>query len=196
MISVYLFTAALFLTGLFRFANEEKTELFGSDEERILDYSIASGSISFYEEETEVFLSAPVFSWQVLPLDSGKITSAFGFRSDPFGTTSEVGFHNGTDIAVPMNSEVYAVSDGVVIAAEYDTVGGNYIRIAHENGFESYYGHLSYIEVSDGESVLSGQLIGLSGDSGKTTGPHLHFGLYYEKNPVDPDVYLNLEKYT
>ena len=87
-----------------------------------------------------------------------------------------------------------SVSSGIVCFAEYDEVGGNFVKIDHGNGFKSYYGHLSEIKVNVGEKITVGQVIGLSGDSGKVTGPHLHFGLYYNDIPVDPDVYFNITK--
>ena len=102
--------------------------------------------------------------------------------------------HSGMDIAVGMGTEVYSIFTGVVVSAKYDDVGGNFIKIDHGNGFESYYGHLSEFKVNEGQKVSAGQVIGLSGDSGKVTGPHLHFGLYYNGAPVDPDVYLNITK--
>lgn len=192
-ITVYLFTASVFLTALWRFSNEEKLKMLSADEERISSFAVVSDSVTFYGETKDVFSYVPVFTECFLPLDSGNVTSDFGYRSDPFGKKSAPDFHSGMDIATELNSDVRAVSSGVVVTAAYDEIGGNYIKISHDNGFVSYYGHLSDIRVAEGEEVYGGQIIGLSGESGKVTGPHLHFGLYYKDNPVDPDVYLNFE---
>lgn len=191
-IIVYLFTASLFLTALWRFSNEEKLKMSAHDEDRIAEFSLVTGDIFFYGDDIDVFSTVPTFSECILPLKSGNITSEFGYRSDPFKIALS-DFHSGIDIATALNSDVRSVADGEVVAAGYDDIGGNYIKILHENGFVSYYGHLSRIDVEIGEEVSVGQIIGLSGESGKVTGPHLHFGLYYENVPVDPDVYLNFE---
>ena len=192
-ITVYLFTAAVFLTALWRFSREEKLKMLSQDEDRISSIAVVSESVNFYGETAEVFLYLPVFTECCLPLDSGNITSSFGYRDDPFGETPETDFHSGIDIAADTETSVKAISGGIVVAATYDDIGGNYIKISHDNGFVSYYGHLSDIQVFEGEEVSAGQIIGLSGESGKVTGPHLHFGLYYKNKPVDPDVYLNFE---
>ncbi len=191
-IIVYLFTASLFLTALWRFSTEEKLKMAVHDEDRISEFSLVTGDIFFYGDTDDVLSAFPTFSECILPLESGNITSDFGFRSDPFNVSS-TDFHSGIDIATELDSIVKAVASGEVITAEYDDVGGNYIKILHDNGFISYYGHLSQIDVKAGEEVSVGQMIGLSGESGKVTGPHLHFGLYYNNAPVDPDVYMNFE---
>lgn len=195
MIALYLFTASLLLTGIWRFSAEERLASVEKDSERLSQISFISTNLYFHEKSVETFSSMPVFEDYVLPLDSGNITSYFGFRNDPFSKEASTDFHKGLDIAVENGTKIIAVYNGVVSAAEYDDVGGNYVKIDHGNGFESYYGHMSELNVSVGEKVLAGQVIGLSGASGKVTGPHLHFGLYYKGVPVDPDVYLNFENW-
>ena len=194
MIILYLFTAALVLVGIKRFSVEEQISVLPVDGDRVSDYSLVAEKIVVYEDAAEVFSFAPVFNGNSLPLSDGKMTSDFGYRTDPFG--DEQIFHSGTDIAVPLNTDVYAVCEGVVVYAGYDEIGGNSVRIRHGNGFESYYGHLSEFTVSVGDEISEGQRIGSSGDSGKVTGAHLHFGLFYKGSPVDPEVYLNFDKYS
>lgn len=194
MIIVYLFTAALFLAGLKRFSVEEKLAMLPEDGDRISSYGLVAEKVSVYDDSIAVFSYSPGFTSSCLPLSEGQITSSFGYRTDPFGSANV--FHSGTDIAVPINSEVYAVGSGTVIYAGYDDIGGNSIRISHGNGFESYYGHLSEICVSVGDEVAEGEIIGKSGESGKVTGAHLHLGLFYNDVPIDPEVYLNLKKYS
>ncbi len=190
LIIVYLFTASVFLTGLWRFSQNEKIHVLENDYERLESIAVIVEDI--YYNEAENCLSETVFEECFLPLQFGTVTSGFGYRNDPFGAEAKKTLHSGIDIAVDMNSEIFSVFGGTVVSAEYDEIGGNYIRIDHHNGFESYYGHLSQIKVNEGEKVSAGQIIGYSGDSGKVTGPHLHLGLYYNGNPVDPDVYLNI----
>ncbi len=190
LIIVYLFTASVFLTGLWRFSQNERIYALENDYERLESIAVIVEDI--YYNETKSCFSETVFKECFLPLQFGTVTSGFGYRSDPFGTETKQTMHSGIDIAVSMDSAVFSVFGGTVVSAEYDDVGGNFIKIDHNNGFESYYGHLSQFKVSEDEKVSAGQIIGYSGDSGKVTGPHLHFGLYYKGNPVDPDVYLNI----
>ena len=141
----------------------------------------------------ETFLSASeMFSEYALPV-SGTVTSGFGYRNDPFGS-EEAQMHSGIDIAAQTGTEIYAFCSGTVTACKYSEIGGNYIQILHDNGFYSYYGHLSELLVSEGETVSTGQLIALSGQTGKVTGPHLHFQLTYNGRAVDPTVFIVPEK--
>lgn len=134
-------------------------------------------------------ISTEVFAGFQAPL-TGKITSRYGYRSDPF--TGETKYHRGVDIAVPAGTEVRAAAGGTVTVSAYGSVGGNYVIIAHENGTQSYYGHLQTRTVSKGDFVKQGQIIGLSGATGKVTGAHLHFQLTYRDRTVDPQKYVDL----
>lgn len=140
-------------------------------------------------KEVEVFFELPQESTQTVfrsfqaPL-TGKITSGYGFRTDPF--TGEDSYHNGIDIAAREGTEVKAAQKGTVTASTYDNTGGHYVILSHENGCESYYGHLQTRTVSRGDTVEKGDVIGLSGKTGKVTGPHLHFQLTYGGRTVDP----------
>lgn len=192
-ILIYLFTASLFLTSLWRFSNEEKQKMLLQDSDRLTEFSLMAENVYFNDICEPVLLEIPTFMDCILPLESGNITSDFGYRKDPLNDSGKIEVHNGIDISVKKNSEVYAIANGIVINAEYDDIGGNYIKISHDNGFVSYYGHLSSIKVEKGEEVSVGQVIGLSGESGIVTGPHLHFGFYYKNTPVDPNVYLDFE---
>lgn len=134
-------------------------------------------------------VASSVFSEFQAPL-TGRISSRYGYRSDPF--TGETKYHRGVDIAVPAGTEVRAAAGGTVTASAYGSVGGNYVIITHENGTQSYYGHLQTRTVSKGDSVERGQIIGLSGATGKVTGAHLHFQLTYNDRTVDPQKYVDL----
>lgn len=118
----------------------------------------------------------------------GYITSGFGGRASPFGRGGD--FHNGVDIKVPMASPVYAAGAGRVVEA--DTMAGYGLRIvvAHDYGLETVYAHLKKVEVKPGQPVKRGQLIGLSGNSGRTTGAHLHYEVHAGGTPVNPRQYM------
>lgn len=116
------------------------------------------------------------------------VTSGFGSRIDPL-TLSEVDYHTGIDLRAKVGTPVYALFDGTVISAGYGTLSGYYIRIEHGDGIVSYYAHLSEIQCKAGQKVSQNEQIALSGESGtQITGPHLHFGLYIDGVPVDPEV--------
>ncbi len=136
------------------------------------------------EEET-----VTVFTEFEAPL-KGTVSSAYGYRKDPF--SGDTGYHKGVDVAVPKGTEVKAAQGGLVSASAYNGIGGNYIVIDHGNGTSSYYGHLQTRTVSVGDTVEQGEIIGLSGDTGRVTGPHLHFQLTYNERTVDPQKYIDL----
>jgi len=104
-------------------------------------------------------------------------------------------FHTGLDLAAPTGTQVLAAADGVVVAAASGKVGyGNYIVLAHAGGVETLYGHLSVIRVAVGDNVKQGQVIGLEGSTGFSTGPHLHFEVRVNDKLLDPLVYLQKAK--
>lgn len=119
----------------------------------------------------------------------GELTSDFGYRSSPFGRSRET-FHNGIDIACNVGCEVLAAGDGVVTKAGWEGVYGRAIVIDHGYGLKTMYGHNSRLMVQEGEQIYKGQVIALSGNSGRSTGPHLHFTLMRYGQALDPLVYL------
>jgi len=118
------------------------------------------------------------------PLRNYRITSRFGTRNDPI--TGQLSMHQGIDLAAPEGTEVYAVADGIVTAAGFDPIYGNYIIISHNNNYSSLYGHLQRIEAVLRSEVKSGTLIGRVGSTGQSTGPHLHFELRQGGRAFDP----------
>lgn len=120
------------------------------------------------------------FIWPV----RGVISSPFGPRIHPiYGIPS---FHTGIDIAVPEGTAVRAAAGGVVTFSGWQEGFGLLVTIDHGNGYETYYGHLSKLLVTAGQSVSAGDVIALSGNTGLSTGPHLHFEVRYLGTPVDP----------
>ncbi len=120
---------------------------------------------------------------------SGVLTSPFGMRHDPF--TGIVTFHNGIDLANVMGTPVHAAMGGKVVYLGMNRGYGRFILIDHGGGFQTLYAHLSKWLVTRGEYVRTGQEIGQMGDTGYSTGPHLHFTIYKNGVPVNPLAYLS-----
>jgi len=126
-----------------------------------------------------------LFIWPI----TGKRSSGFGWRNDPF--TGMRSFHAGLDISVPTGTPVKASADGKVSATGYNTVYGNFLIISHGNDYQTMYAHLSRILAKNGASVSQGTIIARSGNSGRSTGAHLHFSVYKNKRAINPLEVLN-----
>jgi murein DD-endopeptidase MepM/ murein hydrolase activator NlpD len=122
----------------------------------------------------------------------GKINNEFGFRRNPFGGRAYE-FHPGMDIDGERGDLVTASANGTVIKAGYTGGYGNMVEIDHGNGIHTRYGHMSKLDVSAGDTVTRGQLIGEIGSTGRSTGPHLHFELRYNDKPINPRHFLKPE---
>lgn len=118
----------------------------------------------------------------------GIVTGGFGERVDPLN--GEGAFHSGMDISAPAGTPVYAPADGMVFASGADSGYGNAVLIDHGFGITTKYGHLSRADVVIGQEVKRGQLIGAVGETGRTTGPHLHYEVHIHETPVNPAKYL------
>lgn len=122
---------------------------------------------------------------------SGRVTSRFGGR---WGT-----LHAGIDIAMPTGTEVKSADGGTVISVGYKGALGKYIDVRHDNGYITRYQHLSWYDVERGQKVKKGQYIGKSGNTGNSTGPHLHFAVYHgsresdttHANAINPEKFIN-----
>ena len=122
----------------------------------------------------------------------GKINNEFGFRRNPFGGRSYE-FHAGMDIDGERGDLVVAPANGTVIKASWSGGYGNMIEIEHAPGLSTRYGHLSKLEVNEGDTVTRGQLIALVGSTGRSTGPHLHYELRLNDKPINPRHFLPQE---
>lgn len=98
--------------------------------------------------------------------------------------------HTGIDILLPVGTPVYASSNGKVVKASTINGYGTRVKIQHKNGLETIYAHLSKMTVKKNQIVKQGDLIGYSGNSGSSYGPHLHFGMYKDSRMVDPKKYI------
>ena len=132
---------------------------------------------------------APSSSGWVKPLKSYTITSAFGKRVHPVLGYERM--HEGVDMAAPKGTPIYAAKSGKVTVASYQKGGaGNYVVINHGDGFTSIYMHMTNYIVSKGQHVKAGQVIGYVGSTGISTGNHLHFGIAYKGEYVNPMKYI------
>lgn len=119
----------------------------------------------------------------------GKINNEFGFRRNPFGGRSYE-FHAGMDIDGERGDIIVAPANGIISAAGWKGGYGYMIEIDHGNGLTTRYGHLSKLEVKEGDPIQRGQLIGFVGSTGRSTGPHLHYELRLEDKPINPRRFL------
>ncbi len=126
-----------------------------------------------------------------LPLDwplEGRLTGSFGDRLDPF--KGEGAFHAGLDISSFYGAPVRAAAPGVVLSATRESGYGMAVMLDHGRGVHTYYAHLSGFNVTPGQVVLGGEIIGYVGRSGRSTGPHLHYEVRIQNTPVNPSRFL------
>ena len=121
------------------------------------------------------------------PIDGARLTSPFGPRKHPILGYSRM--HQGIDFAAPICTPIYAAGDGVIEKAEVKGGYGNYILIHHDDGYDTAYAHLQAFanELKPGDRVRQGQVIGMVGTTGLSTGPHLHYEVHVNEVAVDPD---------
>jgi murein DD-endopeptidase MepM/ murein hydrolase activator NlpD len=116
---------------------------------------------------------------------NGGIAASFGWRTNPWPE-----FHKGLDLEANYGTPVHATAAGTVASAGWDGGFGIKVDIDHGNGYHTWYAHLSRASVNPGQQVTKGQLIALSGSSGSSTGPHLHYQLMHDGQPIDPEPFL------
>ena len=124
----------------------------------------------------------------LVPCKYTRVTSAFGYRWHP--TTGEWSMHKGVDLGASKGTPIYASRSGTVSTATYHTTAGNYVTINHGDGYSSTYMHMTHYVVKRGQYVEAGQLIGYVGSTGRSTGPHLHFGIIRNGEYVNPMDYI------
>lgn len=143
--------------------------------------------INFYESQAAQLAStptiAPAVGWQ---------TADFGWRTDPFTQMQQ--FHNGVDIAASIGNPVVATADGIVLTENQDKIFGRSILISHGRGLTTFYGHLNKFLVRIGQKVKRGETIAELGNSGKATGPHVHYEIHLNDKAVNPYYYMLEER--
>jgi murein DD-endopeptidase MepM/ murein hydrolase activator NlpD len=128
---------------------------------------------------------------QYIPLGrpvQGTITSRFGKRKDP--VNKKKGFHTGVDFRGKRGEKIYATADGIVQKAFVNGGYGKYLSIGHGNGYTTNFAHLQTFLVKKGARVERGRLIGLVGNTGRSTGPHLHYEIKLDKKPINPQKFM------
>jgi len=120
----------------------------------------------------------------IRPVNGGYLNAGFGYRIDPFDRVNR--FHYGQDITTAMNSPIYAPADGVVKIARYMGGFGKSIKIDHGFGYTTFYAHLSKFNIERGKHIKRGDIIGYVGNTGRSTGPHLHYEVHYYGKPQNP----------
>ena len=122
----------------------------------------------------------------IRPVKGGYLNSSFGYRKDPIDNVTR--FHQGQDITVKSGTPIHSPADGIVKRAYYAGGFGNHIKLDHGNGYTTLFAHLSKIKVKHGQKVSRGEVIGLTGNTGRSTAPHLHYEIHHygeSKNPLD-----------
>ncbi len=147
--------------------------------------NIAVAMLSQLLKERETVQKALPYYW---PLAGGHFTSFFGGRISPFGSSQD--YHTGVDIANVTGTPIYAAADGSVIRCGYSGGYGLSVEISHPYGFQTLYGHMSSLLTTCGKYVRKGQQIGRVGQTGRATGPHLHFEVRILQHPINPMPYL------
>ena len=137
----------------------------------------------YLENQKSMFACTPSI-WPA----KGWVSSEFGYRISPF--TNEKEFHNGLDISARTGTPIIAPADGVVSSIGKTYGFGNILTINHGYGFKTRYGHLSKALVTKGQSVKRGDTIALIGNTGRSTGPHLHYEVHVKDVPVNPELYI------
>lgn len=146
---------------------------------------------SFYEEYLKTINNSLAHIPLGMPF-TGRITSSFGHRSNPFGGYS-VETHRGMDIKGPTGAPVKSMAKGKVIFSNRKGGYGNCIILEHGSGFQTLYGHLSKIMVKRGQKIDIGQHIGNIGSTGRSTGPHLHYEVHQHGKRINPISFLTLD---
>ena len=135
------------------------------------------------ESETQTRSEVPAY---IFPLEdaNAEVTNPYGWQAHL--VTKQKSLHSGVDLAADYGTNVLAVADGTVLDCSYDAAYGYILTLEHENGVQTQYAHLSEFLVEPGDTVQQGQIIAKTGDSGWTTGPHLHLGVLIDGEAVDP----------
>lgn len=156
-------------------------DIYGTNGNNADDYAIRRISETMFTKSVGGSLLWPVST-------GGLITSYFGPRESPGGIGSTN--HQGLDIGCPTGTPILACESGTVIAAQYNNVMGNYVKIMHNNSMQTVYMHNSVLEVTVGQKVSRGEEIALAGSTGRSTGPHCHISVIIDGTNVDPLLYL------
>jgi murein DD-endopeptidase MepM/ murein hydrolase activator NlpD len=119
---------------------------------------------------------------------NGRLMGGYGVRSDPF--SGEGAMHTGVDISAPQGTPVHATADGIVLHAGWNSGYGRCVIVDHGNNYQTWYAHLSRMDVIEGEEIRQGEVLGAVGSTGRSTGAHLHYEVRIGSTPVNPYRFL------
>ena len=149
---------------------------------RQVNFELASYETIYEKVKTDIDRIRHIPS--IRPVDGGYLNSSFGYRQDPIDAVRR--FHQGQDFSVPTGTPIFAPADGVVKRAYYIGGFGNHIKLNHASGYSTTFAHLSKIFVRHGQKVKRGDVIGETGNTGRSTAPHLHYEVHYKGTPKNP----------
>ena len=166
----------------------EGLEAFADEDHDTAEFSRHLVRTSHHLDRLAVVQAAMMNMPLVRPTDIYRLTSLYGPRRDPF--TRRMAMHHGIDLAGPSRTPVMATASGTVTRSGTATGYGRVIYIDHGNGFETRYGHLRSASVRVGDEVTTRQVIGQLGNTGRSTGPHVHYEIRYQNQPLNPVPFL------
>lgn len=169
--------------------DDEATELESGLGEADADFRAIYASWKKMDNVVHATVSIP----SSRPVEHMMLTSSFGVRSDPFNGHRRA--HKGIDIPGPVGTPIYATADGIVGRSERVNGYGNMVEINHGNGIETRYGHMSKLIVAANQRVRRGQVIGLMGSTGRSTGSHLHYEVRIDGDAVNPMPFIQSSDY-
>ncbi len=141
---------------------------------------------SFNEKQEELDYTPSV--WPLISTEVGWVSSSLGYRTDPI--TGKRAYHNGIDISTSVGTPIIAPANGVVVEAQRSATLGNTLAINHMNGYTTIYGHLKAFNVKKGDRVTRGMIIGYVGNTGRSTGSHVHYEVRLNTKPMNPMRYI------
>ena len=149
---------------------------------RQVNFELASYETIYEKVKTDIDRIRHIPS--IRPVSGGYLNSSFGYRQDPIDAVRR--FHQGQDFSVPTGTPIFAPADGVVKRAYYIGGFGNHIKLDHSSGYSTTFAHLSKIFVRHGQKIKRGDIIGETGNTGRSTAPHLHYEVHYRGTPKNP----------
>jgi murein DD-endopeptidase MepM/ murein hydrolase activator NlpD len=156
----------------------------GADDNFMTSVAEASTAMGKLDDVVGALKAIPLIS----PAELGSVSSGFGARLDPFN--EQLAFHSGVDFSGPKGADVRATGSGVVVFAGRHGDYGNTVEIDHGHGIRTRYGHLAKIEAQLGTQVDKGTVIGRLGSTGRSTGPHVHYEVWYDQTVRDPEKFI------
>jgi len=171
----------------------KKNDLTSSELTKVIEILIAKIELreELYNTMESILLKESVLKDtlpSLKPVNIPYASSSFGWRHDPI--LSKRAFHKGLDFSAAHGEPIMVTASGIIVAAERGFRYGKYVRVKHGNGLETRYAHLSKMLVKVGDIVSKGEVIALVGNTGRSTGPHLHYEIRLNGNPLDPRKYL------